>query len=398
MVCAISASAVSARADIPCQYELTIIQAPACGKFSSATRARGLNESGTVVGFYTECFFGPDYGYIWTPSAGMADLFIPPGFNQSDAVDINDNQYTLGNVHLDLYNNHAIVWKPTGQWYTIPPLQPGGATVGTAINNQNNVVGYRTHGSFIKAFWGQNGVYVTIAPTFGEHSYALDVNDNNQVVGRLDGPGPLNDHPFLWNGGSAIDLGLFEGSVSTVAYAINNDGLIVGAATLVKPGGSPPSFNRAVAWIDNQWIELLPDSDESVANDVNDEGYVVGTATFPPGNYIWHDGVAVRLATRILNPPDGFLLGEPAAINNAGQIAGTGYVVGESGVGYLLTPLPPLIGDTDCSGLVDVNDLLAVLIAWGPCASAECPPDINEDQAVNVVDLAEVIANWGSSR
>lgn len=54
-------------------------------------------------------------------------------------------------------------------------------------------------------------------------------------------------------------------------------------------------------------------------------------------------------------------------------------------------------GDIDRDGVVDVNDLLAVIGAWGPCPAlpAACPADTNLSQAVDVADLLTVINNWG---
>jgi hypothetical protein len=52
--------------------------------------------------------------------------------------------------------------------------------------------------------------------------------------------------------------------------------------------------------------------------------------------------------------------------------------------------------DIDGSGAVDVNDLLAVVGAWGPCADPEdCPADVNRSGAVDIDDLLAVIGNWG---
>jgi hypothetical protein len=59
------------------------------------------------------------------------------------------------------------------------------------------------------------------------------------------------------------------------------------------------------------------------------------------------------------------------------------------------------VGDVTCDGVVNVNDLLAVINAWGPCPvpPATCPADVaphpGGDGMVNVNDLLLVINNWG---
>ncbi len=40
-----------------------------------------------------------------------------------------------------------------------------------------------------------------------------------------------------------------------------------------------------------------------------------------------------------------------------------------------------------------VPDLLTLLAAWGPCA--DCPEDLDNNDVVDVIDLAALIANWG---
>ena len=53
--------------------------------------------------------------------------------------------------------------------------------------------------------------------------------------------------------------------------------------------------------------------------------------------------------------------------------------------------------DIDHNGQVNVDDLLAVISAWGPCNN--CPPDIHPppdgNNQVNVDDLLLVISSWG---
>ncbi len=56
-----------------------------------------------------------------------------------------------------------------------------------------------------------------------------------------------------------------------------------------------------------------------------------------------------------------------------------------------LQPATP--GDVDGSGDVGVNDLLALLDAWGPCEG--CPADGDGDGVVNVNDLLALLAAWG---
>ncbi|MDG2423998.1 MAG: hypothetical protein P8M22_08470 [Phycisphaerales bacterium] len=53
--------------------------------------------------------------------------------------------------------------------------------------------------------------------------------------------------------------------------------------------------------------------------------------------------------------------------------------------------------DTNGDGLVDVNDILAVIDAWGDCVpDQDCPADVDGDDVVDVNDLLLVIGEWGT--
>lgn len=64
-------------------------------------------------------------------------------------------------------------------------------------------------------------------------------------------------------------------------------------------------------------------------------------------------------------------------------------------------PTPPCVADINGSGGVNVDDLLAVINAWGPCPAppTPCPTDIapaGGNGQVNVDDLLAVINAWGA--
>jgi hypothetical protein len=68
-------------------------------------------------------------------------------------------------------------------------------------------------------------------------------------------------------------------------------------------------------------------------------------------------------------------------------------------VSILLSACPDeqIPGDANGDGSVDVDDLIAVILGWGPCPKppAECPADVNDSGTVDVDDLIMVILNWG---
>ncbi|MHC5002866.1 MAG: DUF7467 domain-containing protein, partial [Planctomycetota bacterium] len=69
--------------------------------------------------------------------------------------------------------------------------------------------------------------------------------------------------------------------------------------------------------------------------------------------------------------------------------------VGEDEMPSPLTAPAP--GDVTGDRMVDVNDLLAVLAAWGDCDPTQkrCQADLTRDGRVDVQDLLEVVLHWG---
>ncbi|MHC5002048.1 MAG: hypothetical protein ACYTJ0_02900 [Planctomycetota bacterium] len=60
-------------------------------------------------------------------------------------------------------------------------------------------------------------------------------------------------------------------------------------------------------------------------------------------------------------------------------------------------PLPLCAADVNADRAVDVDDLISVILAWGPCAPEQCPcPDANRDGMIDVDDLIEIILSWGA--
>jgi hypothetical protein len=53
-------------------------------------------------------------------------------------------------------------------------------------------------------------------------------------------------------------------------------------------------------------------------------------------------------------------------------------------------------GDANGDGDVDIDDLIAVILSWGPCPGCDedVAPHPNGDGVVNVDDVILVILNW----
>jgi photosystem II stability/assembly factor-like uncharacterized protein len=68
------------------------------------------------------------------------------------------------------------------------------------------------------------------------------------------------------------------------------------------------------------------------------------------------------------------------------------------GVWRAAVPCAPTSGDATGDGQVNIDDLLAIINAWGACAACApgaCPADVTGNCVVDIDDLLMVINNWG---
>jgi hypothetical protein len=136
-------------------------------------------------------------------------------------------------------------------------------------------------------------------------------------------------------------------------------------------------------------------------------GWRTSTVMFSaaPGN----PAIGQPLSIRLIRGPQGQgnfdlvqLESAPADCNNNGifdhiEIAGGLPDVNGNGVPDMcevIPCLPDIAPPPTGNGQVNVDDLLAVIVAWGPCAG--CAADITGNGIVNVDDLLAVINAWGS--
>jgi probable HAF family extracellular repeat protein len=214
------------------------------------------------------------------------------------------------------------------------------------INDANQVVGSVLYSyDHSQAFLWQHGSIMGLGTLGGRSSAATGINTTGQIVGYAD-TSARAQHAFRWEDGRMTDLGTPQGWSSTIAMAISDSGQVVGSGTDTN------GARRGFSYKNGAWsvIGVLGADTTSEAEDVNAAGYVVGFSRTSyldaEGNeqpeatdhaLLWIDGTLYDLTTLI--PPDsGWSLVEANAINDAGQIAGTGWSPSGGQHGFLLTP------------------------------------------------------------
>ena len=114
--------------------------------------------------------------------------------------------------------------------------------------------------------------------------------------------------------------------------------------------------------------------------------------------------------------PGGFSLSWSTVDGGGGASSGGAFVlkgsIGQSDAGAIMSggtfalaggfwpgTHPACLADVTGNGAVNIEDLLAVIGAWGVCAG-QCPPycaaDVSHNCTVNIQDLLAVIAAWGA--
>ena len=243
---------------------------------------------------------------------------------------INDNGQVAGYATVRVPHNpsrvdRGVIWQSSEPHYTILGTISEGITFDSlayCINNSGIAVGKSFeetnsggHEHEVPVIFTPNGI-VNLGTKNATNGFAVGINDAGQVVGDLlyfYTPFPATQ-AFSYQNGVMTLLGYPVPTIGySLALAINNNGLIVGAAQFVRhvPRHAASYFNGA--WTDLGSIG--PSSSfEAYATSVNDSGVIVGP--WQNGN---QSGVFIYQNGQIadLHAPNRY--GDPF-INNAGQI------------------------------------------------------------------------------
>jgi probable HAF family extracellular repeat protein len=157
---------------------------------------------------------------------------------------------------------------------------------------------------------------------------AIGINDSGQVVGTSGACAPISPaagiHALLWQDGKAVLLGSLGGTANNVAYAINNRGQVVGVSGL-----QGNTTAHAFFWQQGRMTDMgtLPGDVFSVAFSINNRAQVVGEscdAKFNCRAFLWQKGVMSDLNTLIAGDSPLYLL-SANDLNDEGEIVGQAF-------------------------------------------------------------------------
>jgi probable HAF family extracellular repeat protein len=179
------------------------------------------------------------------------------------------------------------------------------------------------------------------------------------AVAAVMGLGVVSVRPAAAQSGYVVeDLGVLAGDTSSVAWAINANGDVVGWS--MGPAGT-----RAFLYTDAHGMTALPglpDRSRTVARDINDAGVVVGSAN-AGGTDLGHAVLWSGGSVRDLGTLGTGSYSEAWGVNNLGQVVGWSYTEGGNGLtgvhGFVYSEAEGLVDLTpqsDTGSATDVND------------------------------------------
>lgn len=377
----------------PCRYDVALIYGPGCSNHPAEPYPTGINDAGTVAGLYRECLTGPSRAFRWTPESGLDELWLPSG-SPGAAFDINEAGQIVGSFDRSDDDQGSIPYVfADGIAQSLDPPSGAYESAGLAVNNAGHVAGrWSTIPGSPNQFavvW-RDGEVIDLMPDLGAPvAVPGDINDRGQVTGWM-GQSISDNHAFIWHNGVVTDLGAIPGGMTGSGNAINNRSQVAVYGRMDVDGGY---VFRSFLWERDTWTDLgvLPGFEWTQAKDINEAGVIVGRCSFGSGGgaFVWHAGTMTDL-NDLIAWDSALILTSANAINNNGQIAGSGVMNGRD-VGVILTPVQAPLGDIDGNCRIDTFDLMILLFEWG---KANSPADLDGSGLVDVEDLLMMLGNW----
>ena len=122
---------------------------------------------------------------------------------------VNDLGQATGRGTTQNFHHHTFLYSD-GVMHDIGDLELHHYHQGNSINNHGHIAGHTIWGDATSFLYRGPGDYVVLGTLGGDSSWAEDVNDHDQVVGRSNIDG-FATHAFLWQDGVMADLGTLGG-------------------------------------------------------------------------------------------------------------------------------------------------------------------------------------------
>ena len=285
---------------------------------------------------------------------GVLSNITPPGGVIAEALAINDLDQVVGqSFFCDIVDGNCVNGRTRAfildkGIHTVLGTLGGRDSSARAINNAGQVTGFSdtagpspgTSGD-THAFIFKDGVFQDIGSTApAPRTFGWSINASGQVAGVGSSSSITSNGPFLYSNGTFL---FFEPSGST--QDINDSGHIVG-----HRGGNDDGSGRAYLFSGNTVQDLgtlTAQHKFSMALAINNSGQIVG---FSSPSFFSSEGERAFVVSggvmqdlnNLIPLNSGWVLTRANAINNAGQIVGTGVLNGQPRA-FMLTPTEPML-------------------------------------------------------
>jgi probable HAF family extracellular repeat protein len=293
----------------------------------------GLSRSGNIVTWHQ----GEAQTFSGLLRAGTTEraLTPPPGYQNSFAYSVNDRGNAVGwsNTTANPVDSASVVHATYfGRRGPVDLGTLGGRrSRAYAINDRDVVVGVSELADGTqRAFRYAGRMEPLDTLTGGTYSIAFDINNPGLIAGASALPSTSTRpqvHAVLWLKGVPQDLGALEQEGNSIAYAVNDRGDVTGVS---DRDGEETVF----LYQQGKMLDLHIDGHAFAINNARD---IVGTLTPPergrPRGFLWRDGVLRDLDTLLVT--DTYRIEVAYRINDRGQILCSGVSQPEMGQGSL---------------------------------------------------------------
>jgi hypothetical protein len=320
-----AALAPAAHADAP---SYTIVDLGVVGN-GTASQAMGASPDGRIVVGRTLGSQG--LAYTWTTGTGMVALPNLAGRNFAVANDANNAGLAVGTSATTAFGSSPlpVMWNNG----TVTALtMPAGYTVGQAnsVNASGVIAGAVGSGVGQRGALYVGGVGSVITATTANGSFmtvAFGINDAGLVVGTgIDPNNAAVNVGMVYDSVTGVmsSVGALPGGNGALNFAVSNSGYVVGSSMLNQGAGSSFIWSAGGGMVP---IALPPATSQGSARGVNSAGWVVGTAggafAVP---YLYADGTTYALQS-LLAPGSGWDLSTNTS-SSAMAVAEDGSIVG----------------------------------------------------------------------
>jgi uncharacterized membrane protein len=190
-----------------------------------STTLHGINDEGVIVGAYSDVN-QPEQGFIFDTNSSTLTTLHYPGSAFTSADGINNSGVVVGGYLFANDENGGGFEYQDGTYTNFDTQEHFRSLEIHGISTSGNVVGAMVRFLTYDAFrYGQNQVFKSFSFPGAESSIAYGINDGGVIVGGY--VGSRGDYCFTLDHGQMSRV-TFAGAVQMVCHGINNSGQIVG--------------------------------------------------------------------------------------------------------------------------------------------------------------------------